>query len=186
MAQYKYIERVEAQLTTAQRDALTPVIGTTIWNTDTAQKETYNGTNWAVSVGTKEVFFATGKGAVLAVHGDFAVLEATSSGGSVMISWRLPKDFVSLVSLEVIAIPEGTDAAADYDLFSDYASVGQAYNTHSESDTASTYDVTTDEIIAIDASGVFSSMVAEDFCGLQIKNNDNANLNIIGVLLKYK
>lgn len=110
----------------------------------------------------------------------------TGSNGSQNFSFRVPDDFGSLVSLELIALATGSNAAADIDLNSDYGAVGESDTTHSESDTTSTYNITQDEVNAMDISGVFSSIAAGDYCGLMVTHNAIGHVNgYLGILLKY-
>lgn len=70
-----------ARMTTVQRDAiLSPAAGLLIWNTDTAQLETFGGVTWGATGGggggaVASVFGRTGN--VIAVAGDYAGAEIT-------------------------------------------------------------------------------------------------------------
>lgn len=58
-------------LTTAERDALTPQVGDLIFNTTTNQSEEYDGTSWNASLASVSSVFGR-TGAVVAVDGDYS------------------------------------------------------------------------------------------------------------------
>jgi len=95
--------------------------------------------------------------------------------GSRRFTFGVPCDFASLVSLVIIGKVSAAAAgsAKGIDLYSSYASVGEASNTHEESDIATTYDLSSKsgKFIDIDLSGVFTSLSAEDICGIQVDHN---------------
>lgn len=67
-------------LTTAQRDALTPQAGDAIFNTTTSQEETYNGTSWVAPTGTSDAS-TTVKG-VSEEATEAEVVAGTAAGGT--------------------------------------------------------------------------------------------------------
>lgn len=99
------------------------------------------------------------------------------------LEFTTPPDFLSLISLDVIGVPNSAGAAGtgkDIDLNSNYGTLGEVYNQHSESDTTSTYDTgTVDQFFALDLSSVFTNLSANDQCGV------NINHNIIGGTISY-
>ena len=118
--------------------------------------------------------------------GDFITMQIASGGNSDNITFSAPADFSSLVSLGAILIPGGNDAAWDIDIASDYGAVGQAYNTHSQADAATTYNLTLNQLYELDLSGIYTNLAAGDYCGLTITNNDGTDdIYVIGVRLVY-
>ena len=98
----------------------------------------------------------------------------------------IPSDFSSLVELVFVVIPIGTVATVNIDLASEYGGAGEAFNTHAETDTTSTYSFTADLMTEIDISGVFSSLAAGDYCGIEADHNAiGTTLHYLGVRLKY-
>lgn len=119
-----------------------------------------------------------------AALGDFGVLQNLSGSNGYMVC-KCPHDFTTLVSAEVIIIPAANDATANIDVASDYAADGEAYNTHSESDTASTYNLTANQIFGVDVSGILTSLAAGDFIGIKFTNNEVNVANVLGFRLRY-
>lgn len=116
--------------------------------------------------------------------GDYLTKEILSNGSG-FFAFRVPFDFVSLVDLKLVMIPQSTRANADIDLFSDYASVGEPKNFHSEDDTTTTYSFTLDEMTEIDISGVFSSITAGDYGGLKVDHKAAGVQDYLGIRIKY-
>ena len=117
--------------------------------------------------------------------GDFKV-HYIASGGSSHFSFAIPKDFVSLVKLVMVAIPNNTTVNEDIDLSSDYGKSGEPYNAHSESNTTLLWSATADEITEFDISSVFSAIEAGDECGLFLDQNGiTGGVNYLWVLLEY-
>ena len=144
--------------------------------------ENVNAANYTDTPPTKEFWEAVmGRNANL---GDFGVKQ-NLSGSSAFIEFKCPHDFTSITSAEVIIIPAANDATADIDVTSDYGADGEAYNTHSGSDTASTYNLTANQIFGVDVSGILSSLSANDFVGIKFINNEINVANVIGFRLRY-
>jgi hypothetical protein len=133
---------------------------------------------------TKEVFFPIDS--TDANLGDFRT-KSVSSGGILRSDFQVPSDFSTLVSLEVILIPAGTNAAAPVDLYSDYGAIGEAYTQNSES-LSTTWNLgTASNFYAMNISGVFASLEAGDFCSIMIdEGNFGFVTHYLGVRLKYK
>lgn len=110
-------------------------------------------------------------------------IRGVASNGSANITFRVPFDFVSLISLEIIGKADGDAVAVSIDLSSDYGAVGQSTTTHSETDTTTTYNFTSGIQTATDISGVFSSLAAGDSCGLFW---DNKSIGVALALLQTR
>ena len=125
-----------------------------------------------------------------AIIGDYRA-ENILTNGVKRFTFAVPADFGTLVSLDLIGIPSaGADGAGrDIDLSSDYALVGEASNTNSESDTTTTYDLTgtTGQITAVaDLSVVFSSLAAGHVCGVAVTHNAiGGTIAYLGIRLRY-
>ncbi len=133
---------------------------------------------------TKEVFFSVNPSDTNL--GDFRT-QSVASGGIWRFNFQVPSDFSSLVSLDIILIPANTNVAAPVDLYSDYGAIGEAYNLHSES-LSTTWNLgTANNFYAMSVSGVFTSLAAGDFCGLQVDEGAfGFATNYLGIRLKYK
>ena len=123
-------------------------------------------------------FFSVGPGSQTAAQDFYSIRSATSTSNT-FYSFSIPHDFTSLISLVVVFWPNTTIASVDIDLFSSYALIGEDRTTNQESDTTTTYSATVNILSELDISGVFSSIAANDKCGLQIIQNS------IGSTLKY-
>ena len=142
------------------------------------------------AVATKEFFvpatFADSGGSA-AVIGDVPGISLTDDNHAAYMSFHIPADFSSIISAVVVIISSTTGSETDWDTFSDYAATGQAYNTHSESNTATVYDTTTNQWFEIDVSGILSSLAAGDHGGIQVKIGllDPADGLVVGLKFKY-
>lgn len=103
-------------------------------------------------------------------------------------NFHFPSNLLTLTSLNLIGIvtPAAALAGRDIDRYSHYGSVGQAYNTHSQSDLATTFDLSTQSnmIWQMDISSLFTSWAAGDCAGLQIDHNSiGGSIYYLGILL---
>jgi len=134
-------------------------------------------------VNLKELWFSPG-----ADNGnqDSYAVDSVTSNGAAHFAFRVPSDFVSLVTLEVVLFTNGNVVTGDIDLNSSYAAVGEDRVTNMESDTTATYNFTADEISVIDISGVFTSIAANDLCGLEVDQNGlGTTAHYLGIRLRY-
>ena len=147
----------------------------------------------AVVAGVTKEFFvpvtawqssATAK--LMGIKGDFPAAPLRTSTDEAFIAFFVPADFTTIVNAVIIVSPASTQAAADWDITSDYAAAGEAFNANSESDTASTYNVTNNILFEVDISGILSALAASDYVGVQIDSGNNAHdLDVIGIRFKY-
>jgi len=117
--------------------------------------------------------------------GDFGVFDMDS--GDAFMDFFVPADFSSITAAVVAIIPATTSGTANIDIASDYAASGQASGTHSESDTASTYNVVSGQIFEIDISGILTSLAAGDYVGIRVTDNTGGgnNARTLGLRFKY-
>jgi len=113
-----------------------------------------------------------------------AVLAASVDGAR--MSFRCPSDFVSIVEAKIIILPRVTDAAANLDIYSTYAAIGQNYQTHEANNTAATYNIATDVFFGVDVSAILASLAANDIVGVRLSLGDaNDDVDVIGFYMKY-
>lgn len=123
---------------------------------------------------------------LMANIGDVPVCRLTATDHKGFTSFKVPADFSSLTSAHLIVIPHGSQAAANWDILSDYGAVGQSYDNHSESDTVTTYNVTDNVTFAIDISGILTSLAAGDYVGICLQQkHDDHDVYVVGVRLVY-
>jgi len=131
----------------------------------------------------KEKFFSPNNDT--ANQDNYGVRSAGSTAQS-FFSFMIPEDFVSLISLDIILFVQSTVGPVDIDLNSSYGLVGQDRIFNAESDTTTTYNFTADQIAEIDASVVFSSLVAGHICGLNVDHNGiGATAKYLGIKMRY-
>jgi len=159
---------------------------------DTATATQYN--NLRTDALTREFFAPVNEtdGASGITHHNAYVTANIRDGADVHITFVTPDDFSSITEAVVVGIPTisaGTPSSTmDIDIATVYATNGESYTTHTESDTSSTYDFSAseDEITEIDISGLLSSLAAGDYVGVEVENNDaDTFFNIMGVRIKY-
>jgi hypothetical protein len=88
--------------------------------------------------------------------------------------------------LEAIGIPNASFSNKGIYLSSVYGAVGEAYNTHAETDNAKTFSGTGNQWIAINVASVFTALAAGDICGVRVDHQSiGTTINYIGVRLRY-
>lgn len=135
---------------------------------------------------TKHIFYVINTDANV---GDFRV-RSVGAAGNFRITFLVPHDFTSLVSIGLVGIPTAgaAGAARDIDIESDYATFGEIYNTNSETNTTITYNLTgtADRITSLDISSVFTGIAANDLCGFFFTHNAiGGTINYLGIVLRY-
>jgi hypothetical protein len=123
----------------------------------------------------------------MAVLGDIPVAPC-ANGASAAVFFEIPKGISLLVKAYLIVIPTATQAAANWDLFSDYAAVGELYNNHSEQDIASTYNVVlnTNFEIELIGKGFFASALGGDRGGIRLLvSTAGHDVDVVGLRLEY-
>jgi len=135
------------------------------------------------SVPTKEIFYMAREYG--SNEGNYRVRSVSSTASS-RFTFKVPHDFNTLSSLVFVAIPEADISNGDVDLYSDYASVGEDAQIHTESDLLYTINATSNQITEFDISSVYTNLNANDYCGLQWDNNGiGTTLDVLGIRLKY-
>lgn len=116
----------------------------------------------------------------LAAFGDYQV------GGNAAalrnITGFVPTDFVSLISVELVYIKNGTNAVS-WTLNSDYGAPGEAYNNHSQAAVTLAVLQTDGFIYTLDLSAVLSLIAAGDFFG--IGADPGQSVRILGIRFIY-
>lgn len=148
-----------------------------------------NRPEWGTVGGlTKEFFIPATHGTAKTAIGDFPAYLCDAYIEYALVVFKVPNDFDSITSAEFIVIPKETEAAAHWDVLSDYGAVGQAYNIHNEQDIATDYNVTANQLFAVDISGILSALVANDYVGIRIQCRDGVDITDmypLGVRFRY-
>lgn len=126
-------------------------------------------------------------------HGsNFSVYRTRSVGsaGSWRLDFNVPYDFTSIVSLEIIGIVSAgaAGAAKNIDLTSEYGALNEVYNTHTSTDTTSTYDLTgyTNKFYNLNIAPLFPALAAGDFCGIFVDHKGiGGSIDYLGIRLRY-
>ena len=173
----------------------------------------YNGINWVratkatilnllnvadgadVSVpssgGATKGFFipATYPGSNASIHGYYPIVKCDALNETVYMSFYVPHDFNSITSAVIIVIPLASQAAADWDIRSNYAAIGENIVVHEENDNVTAYTITVNDVytfFAVDISGILSSLVAEDYVGIRLKQSTTLhNVSVLGIRFRY-
>ena len=140
--------------------------------------------------GTKEFFFQAvtdDSSPSPEMWNDWGGASAGSATQFVVTTFKVPHDFSAIVNAELLVFPGSTTGTANHDIFSLYCAVGEAYNTHSESDTATTYNWVSSQLFAIDVSGILSSLSADDYVSIKslYPSGGNYTYLVLGVRFKY-
>jgi len=98
------------------------------------------------------------------------------------ISFAVPADFVSLISIELVYIANNTGTVT-WSATTDYGAIGQNYAMHSEQVSGIQKSQTKNNHTAVDLSGAFTNLANGDFCGLRIQCSQTQFY--LGVKLTY-
>lgn len=102
------------------------------------------------------------------------------------IGFKCPDDFTAIISALVIVIPKATQAAANWDVFTNYGAIGALYSTHSASDTATTYNVTVNNLYGVNIAALLTSLAVGDYVGIRFLLSDSTHdVHVIGFFLQY-
>lgn len=117
-------------------------------------------------------------------------VRSVGGAGTFRFNFRVPADFTTLVSVELIGWAQGAGAVGagkDIDLSSEYGAPGQLKNQHAEVDTTSTYTIpAVDTIFGLDLSTVLTQLAADDFAGIQVTHNAiGGAVAYLGIRLRY-
>lgn len=135
----------------------------------------------------KEVFYPAETSSSM---GNFRV-RSVAAGGAFNFDFAVPDDFSSLESISAVGIIAATGTSGtgkDIDITSSCGQVGELYTADVTSDTSSTYTISAiNTIWQLNASNVFGSLSAGDFCGLNIDHNTiGGAIDYLGIKLRYR
>jgi hypothetical protein len=131
----------------------------------------------------KTMYF-TPAGNSVQVTASYAAIRV-SSNGTINFSFVFPPDFVSIVSLIAVCIPASTVPAANIDITSNYAAIGELHTANTETDTTATYALVADTFFGVDLAPVFTGAVAGDQAGILLDHTGTGNVDYIAVELVY-
>lgn len=108
--------------------------------------------------------------------------------GSFNFNFRVPHDFSAITSLILTGAPDadfGPDGIID--LASSYGANAQGVGNHSETGSLSSLSGSTDVRQEFDLSSVFTSLAANDYCGVEIDHVSGiaTTINYWGIRLRY-
>ncbi len=152
-------------------------------------KQGANDPEWAQGVATREVFFPiTGinNAGTLGAVGDF-IINTLTAGNYCYFNFKAPHDFVSLTECKILGISDGT-GTIDWTATTDFAAIGEAYNTNSDSDTANGLAMNDTEIEEVDISAAFTGLAADDYVGVKFlvdAVDTLASYRVTGLVFKY-
>ena len=135
---------------------------------------------------TKEFFVLIAGGVIIPdpyeqTFGDFTVRRINSTE-KVSFNFFIPADFTTLVSAELVTIPDATETI-NWNVTTDFGAAGEAYNANSDSVTSST-SATASQLLESDLSAALTGLAASDYVGL-IFHSDTTLIRIVGLRIKY-
>ena len=178
--------------TKANLDALTGLQDESLaYGTDTLILYRQNGNgaaNWEpiTSIPTKEIFIPVTYASEIAPSSYRPVGHLNALNEEAYMEFYVPDDFTTLVEAVIMVKAKATQAAADWDIYSMYAKVGENDSTHNESDEASTYNVTLNLVFEVDISSILTALAAGDIVGIRLKEGTAGHdVDVYGVRIKY-
>lgn len=117
--------------------------------------------------------------------GDFPVIKLDAAGEYIHFTFKCPHDFTTLTHCKVVFLVKSTPTI-DWTAITDFGANGEAYNIHSDSDTAD--DLALTEVISeIDISGALTGLVADDYVGVKFTLDAISvqYILVIGLVFKY-
>lgn len=130
-----------------------------------------------------------------AAIGDYGSSFALGTTDTAYCTFRVPHDYTSITTAVIVLITDFTDAAAAFDIQSDFAAAGEDKDTHGIADNASTYNVTNDRIFELDISGILDDagsniIAANDYVGIKLTNSeppeDEHRVSLLGIYFRYQ
>jgi len=155
------------------------LITASIWNVDLKDNLIFLKTKelWSpVTFGTNGI----------TADGRWPVASLNAANDAARMSFAVPDDFLTLTEAIILVKPQVTDAAANWNIISDYGAPGEDYQNHTETDAATTYNVTLDQLFEVDASGILTGIAVGDYVGIVLVLDDAADdVSVIGFRMKY-
>jgi len=114
--------------------------------------------------------------------------KSITNGQTAYIAVHAPYGLQQLMKFNIYVIPNATQAAADWDLETDYGAIGEASGNHGEIENAATYNVTDNVWFEIEAIslGMFASMVEEDTGGIGLTvSTQGHNVTVVMAEMYY-
>ncbi len=144
---------------------------------------------WSAPAGaaTKEFFapFTRGSGYQRPLVGDYGEWDMGSGGEWCACTFYIPDDFSSMTECVIVYIPVNTDLR--FDLYTDYAAIGEGYNANSASSLAFDVFPTANQMTEINIAGLLSSIAANDYVGVHAICDParTPDSRFLGVRFKY-
>lgn len=153
-----------------------------------AKSHTFPNKTGIVNIGAKEIFI---NGVDFALNNGNYRVRNVGTGGSFRFTFSIPYDVVSINEIVLVYITASAGAAGggkNIDLSSSYGAIGESSTIHTGTDTTTTYTIPPlGSIGHIDATNVFSSALASDFCGLLVTHNAiGGSLDYLGIYINYE
>lgn len=141
------------------------------------------------NVGTREIFiYASDPGPTPGQYAYYLCWEVGPDGGEGNISFKCPHDFSSLEKAEIIYFPDITHSASDIDINVSLSKVGEDADGRDETN-STTHSGTIKKCTAIDVTDYLANMKVDDYVGIHIVNNDQAEagmtMKLLGLCLRY-
>lgn len=115
----------------------------------------------------------------------WVLFNIASGGGSDNITFKIPHDYTSIISAEIIGFSFANDATADYDFRSAYGAIGEIKDNHEENNIGTTYNVIGNILTSFNVANILTLISPNDYGTIQIDNNSANNLGIFGMRFRY-
>ena len=93
-------------------------------------------------------------------NGGYTIADALDAA---IIVFRVPNDFTTLTSVKIIIYPNsGGGSTLDWTAATTFGASGEAYNTHTDSQTADGQALTNNQLLELDISAAFTGLLAND------------------------
>ena len=161
-------------------------IGALAYATDTLLLYRWNGVLWQAitSYGKEIIVPATGGTNLTDVN--YNQIPLLIANDKANVRFLVPVDFTSIIDAVLIIVANVTNAAANLDITSYYAGIGEPFNTHSENDAASTYAINNTWYHEIDVSGILSAIAVGDHVVLRLLLGDALHdVSLCGMRFRY-
>lgn len=119
--------------------------------------------------------------------GQFPCIALDANGEYYKAVFKVPHDFTALTYCKVIVIPAVT-GTIDWSVFTQFAAIGEAYSTHTDTHTVNGLAMVNTIINGIDISLALTGLAADDYVGVRFDIDvltTTTDVDVIGILFKY-
>lgn len=132
---------------------------------------------------TRELWFDVGAAGTL----NYWRIKNVATNGSINFNFFIPTDLITLVSCELIGFPAQQVINGGYDLYANYAAIGELENTHITAVLGNTISIAQSTLFGIDLIPVIPNGLPGDFVGCFVQHvNIGTAIYYIGARMRYQ